>query len=211
MSIERRVISQGEFRAESNGDKRTIGGYAAVFDQLSPEYYGFREQIAGGAFKSSLKNDIRALWSHNPDFVLGRTTSGTLQLEEDSTGLKFSLDLPDTSTGRDVFELISRGDVTGMSFGFRVKKESWKFSEKKGEPDVRTLEEVDLIEVSPVAFPWYPTTEVGVREMRDAHEKARMDHYRSIGKPEELAKKMLNLKFLELDLAASAPSRENRR
>lgn len=136
---------------EDNG-KPMIRGYAAVFEKLSVPIYDFKEKIRAGAFKASVKkNNVRALWNHNADMVLGSTKAGTLRLEEDEKGLRFELDPPDTQAGRDALVSIKRGDVDGMSFGFRVLKQEWDESDKKN--IVRTLIEIDLREISPTAFP----------------------------------------------------------
>ncbi len=86
----------------------------------------FREQFAPGAFKDSPASgsDVRALYEHNYTQLLGRTKSGTLVLSEDDTGLRFELTPPNTQLGNDVLELVERGDISGMSFGFRALKES---------------------------------------------------------------------------------------
>lgn len=168
--MERRLVTT-ELRAAPAADgKRTIGGYAAVFNSKSSvlyDWYEFREQIAPGAFASSMGKDIRALWNHDTGQVLGRTTNSTLRLSEDETGLAFELDLPDTQMGRDVWTLVQRGDVSGMSFGFRVVREGYTWSVDTDGMDLRTLTAVDLLEVSPVTFPAYPDTNVGTRAYWD--------------------------------------------
>ena len=153
---------------EENG-KKMVRGYAAVWDKLSVPIYGmFKEKIRSGAFTDSLKsNNVRALWNHNSDYVLGSTRSKTLNLKEDDKGLRFELELPDTSTGRDAFVTISRGDVEGMSFGFIPRKVEW--DEKDPKNVVRTLIDVDLREVSPTAFPAYPQTSVKTRSVDDEY------------------------------------------
>ena len=130
---------------------RVISGYAAVFNRVAKITERLHEKIAPGAFKNSLGGDIRALWSHNTDIVLGRTVNDTLKLSEDDQGLKFELSLPDTSAGRDAFTLIKRGDVSGVSFGFGVKKDSWDRG-SDGQPHTRTLVDVDLLEISPTTI-----------------------------------------------------------
>jgi len=161
-TIQHRAFSV-EMRVE-DGDTPKISGHAAVFDQLSVSIFGFREKVAPGAFTKSIKkSDIRALWNHNPDYVLGRKKSGTLRLEEDTKGLAIEIDPPDTQWARDLMETISRGDVDQMSFAFLVKKESWQ--EEEGKESIRTLEEVELFDVSPVTYPAYPQTDVKVRSV----------------------------------------------
>lgn len=162
--IEKRFQSFEEIRTEDS--ERKIGGYAAVFNKEARISERLIEKIAPGAFRSSLSNDIRALWSHNPDMVIGRTTNGSLKLAEDERGLAFDLSLPDTTQGRDAYTLIKQGFVSGVSFGFRVKKDSWTRGEG-GAPHLRTLEEVELIEVSPTAFPAYAETSVSSRSTEE--------------------------------------------
>jgi len=158
-----------EIELRSDEDKKTLTGYAAKFDSLSVPLFGFREKIRKGAFANSIKkNNIRSLWNHNTDLVLGSTKNKTLQLEEDDKGLRFELDLPDTQAGRDAAVSVSRKDVEGMSFSFEVKKEEW--DETKKDNVIRTLIEVDLKEVSPTAFPAYPKSSVVARSVKDDYE-----------------------------------------
>jgi HK97 family phage prohead protease len=157
---ERRWFPEGELRA-IDGSIPKIEGYAAIFDSLSEEMFGFREKIAKGAFADSIrKDDIRMLWNHDPNFVLGRTKARTLELSEDSKGLFYRGIPPNTQWARDLMESIKRGDVNQSSFGFIIQKESW---DKNAKPCVRTLDEVQLFDVSPVTYPAYKNTEVYVR------------------------------------------------
>jgi len=152
-----------EMRVE-DGDEPKITGHAAVFNKLSVDLMGFREKVAPGAFAESIeKSDIRALWNHNPDYVLGRNKSGTLKLEEDKKGLAIEILPPDTQWARDLMETIKRGDVDQMSFAFKTIKDSWENQDKK--ESIRTLEEVELFDVSPVTYPAYPQTDVKVRSI----------------------------------------------
>lgn len=163
MEIEKRELSIAELRVQDD-DGPKIRGYAAVFNRLSEDLGGFREQIAPGAFaKAVTKNDIRALVNHNPDLVLGRNKSGTLRLSEDEHGLAIEIDPPDTQTARDTMELLKRGDMTQMSFAFTVNKDTW--TEEKGKVPIRTLEDVNLFDVSVVTYPAYPQTSVKVRSL----------------------------------------------
>lgn len=159
--MERRYCSF-EVRAAEEGDDKTLRGYAAVFNSLSVEMWGFREQIAPGAFADSIAgDDVRALWNHDTNWVLGRTTNGSLALTEDENGLAFELMPPDTQMGRDALVSIRRGDVSQMSFGFATLEDKWDIDEN--EQYVRTLLRVKLYEISPVTFPAYPATTVAVR------------------------------------------------
>lgn len=162
--MERRLITT-ELRATiDHHGKRRIGGYAALFDVLSVVLWDFREEIAPGAFAQSIaQNNVRALWNHDTSEVLGATANGTLQLAEDEIGLRFELELPDTQRGRDAFTLIERGDVSQMSFGFRSLPDGDEWRIDEDGQYIRRLLKVDLLEVSPVTFPAYPATSVGVR------------------------------------------------
>jgi len=175
--FEKRIAQQVELRADESGTK-TLTGYAAVFN--SPTDIGgyFTEQIAPGAFAETIKGDVRCLFNHQSGNVLGRTKSGTLRLLEDAHGLRFEVDLPDTALGRDVGTLVARGDISGCSFDFRAMKQSW---DDTVDPPKRTLEKVEISEVSIVTFPAYADTTVGVRSLeaiRAEAEEARAEEKR---------------------------------
>lgn len=138
-----------------------ITGYAAVFNSKTTIGGWFDEVIEPGAFARSLSEngDIRALFNHNWDNVLGRTKSGTLRLEEDEKGLKFEIELPNTSIGRDLAESMSRGDINQCSFGFWITEENWDYNV---EPVLRTIKEVELYEISVVSIPAYDDTEASL-------------------------------------------------
>ena len=168
-----------ELRAEpmeAGGAVTKIAGYAAVFNTIS---YG--EMIAPGAFTKTLaeQRDIKAYWSHdaNGSLVLGRTTNGTLTLREDDHGLYVEI-LPnlDTDWGRSALASVARGDVSQMSFGFSPVKESF---ETVNDENIRVIKEARLYEVSPVAEPWYPTTEAAARNKCECCEPkpVQADHF----------------------------------
>jgi len=160
--LERRYFHTSELRAIYDQKPRLIG-HAAVFNQLSDDLGGFREQIAPGAFAETIKTaDIRALWNHDPNFVLGRTKSRTLALEEDHVGLKIETHPPDTQFARDLMKSIDRGDVDQMSIGFRVMPQGDEWKMEDGGL-IRTLRNLALYDVSPVTFPAYPQTDVSIR------------------------------------------------
>lgn len=169
MQIEARMVHE-PVTVRADGETRTLHGYAAVFNRETVIGDFFREIIEPGAFKSAIKDgDVRGLFNHNPDMVLGRQTPKTLKLEEDKTGLRYVIDPPDTTFGRDVVTLVERGDVTGSSFGFTVKRDSWTRPSKPGELPLRTIHEVDwLRDVGPVTFPAYEETSVQARDAATA-------------------------------------------
>lgn len=153
------VRSTGELR--SNG--KTLHGYAATFNNET-DLGGFVEVIRNGAFRKSLEggSNVRALYHHQGDALLGTTRSGTLQLREDAKGLAFELALPDTTHGRDLAILVDRGDVAGCSFGFKVRDGGDRW-EQRGNQYVRELLDVELFEVTLTADPAYADTTVALR------------------------------------------------
>jgi HK97 family phage prohead protease len=142
----------------------TITGYAAVFHSETVIAGEFRERIAPGAFTRSLKErDVVALMAHDSGRVLGRMSSGTLRLSEDAKGLRFELDAdPTTPDGAAAIGLVRRQDVRGCSFGFSVRSEAW--TETNGLP-LRTLTDIDLIEVTLTGFPAYEDTTAALRSL----------------------------------------------
>lgn len=165
--IERRVFGLDKIaitRAEGAAPK--IIGHAAVFNQLTDIGGYFREQVAPGAFSEAIgRDDVRALFNHNPDYVLGRNKAGTLRMAEDDVGLAVEIDPPDTQLARDLMVSMERGDITQMSFGFYVRKQKWE--EDEDGVVTRTLVDVELFDVSPVTYPAYPTTDVAVRSLTE--------------------------------------------
>lgn len=169
-------ITELRIEPQEGGGLPVIEGHAAIFDSLSQDLgfmFPFKERINKGAFKDSVaRDDIRALWNHDPNYVLGRNRSGTLELKETAKGLLVRIQPPDTTWARDLTESIKRGDISQMSFGFVVEKETWGV--ENGE-DIRTLEQVKLYDVSPVTFPAYLETDVGVRSALASYEKHKQD------------------------------------
>ena len=168
MSYERRTATEG-VELREDGTTLTAIGYAATFNNLSQNLGGFVERCADSCFRSTLQQaDVRALFNHEPDHLLGRSSTGSLRLSEDGHGLRYEVDLPNTTLGRDVAELLRRGDISGSSFGFKTISDSW------GETDdgypLRTLTEVALRDVGPVTFPAYTSTEASLRSLADDRE-----------------------------------------
>lgn len=163
-----------EIRETEEGGS-TITGYAVKWEQLSQAmgfFTRFKEKFQKGAFVESLeKDDQRALWNHNRDIVLGRTSNSTLRLEEDDTGLRFEVDLPETSWGNDIYASVKRGDVSGVSFGFKMVGEEWDDNDESAV--TRTVTKAKLYEISPTAFPAYEQTEVQARNLADRYSEYR--------------------------------------
>lgn len=170
MSIERRTVT--EMRA-SKGDKGElyIGGYAARFNVESKDLGGFREVVAPGAFTRSIKEkrDVKALFNHDANYVLGRTGNDTLTLTQDEQGLQWRCELNAAmQSHRDLHASVDRGDIHECSFAFTAPKDGQVWSERAGQDGgvpvlTRTLTDVNLFDVSAVCYPAYPGTEVAVR------------------------------------------------
>lgn len=160
-TVEKRSF-QVELRASEDGNK--IVGRAAVFNKWSEDLGGFREQILPGAFANALKkSDVKALWNHDSNIVLGRSKAGTLKLEEDDKGLNIEIDPPSWAGG--YIETIKRGDVTEMSFAFIVAKGGDEWNDEHNKRTITEYEEI--MDVSPVTYPAYPQTSVKVRALID--------------------------------------------
>jgi HK97 family phage prohead protease len=175
--IERRVLPTSfEVRASKRADgKSLITGYAARYGILSgkiPSGSGFfRERIQTGAFDRVLRSkpDVVALFNHDVNFPLGRTTAGTLRLRSDAKGLGFECDLPDTSYAKDMHTSVERGDLSGCSFAFNLGQGDDEFDEEdtdEGRCVVRSILNFSALhDVSVVTHPAYPGTNVDARNI----------------------------------------------
>lgn len=174
MTLERRAItSPPKLHADDTG--KMAVGYAALFNAKTDIGGFFTETIAPGAFTETIKSsDVRALIDHDTGRVIGRSSVGTLRLAEDGTGLSVEIDLPDTSDGRDLAVQLDRGDISGMSFGFRVTHDEW---DETGKIPARTIYKVDLYEVSAVAFPAYDDTTIALRSLDDARKEQKRKNF----------------------------------
>jgi uncharacterized protein len=166
--IERRFIPHAEVRAERREDGRIgISGTAAVVESLSVDMFGFREKIAPGAFDKALAvSDVRGLFNHDANMILGRTKSGTMRVWVDADGLRYEIqELPESRA--DVAEAIQRGDVDGNSFSFTVAEDVWEYRDDG--TAIRTITEFgELYDVGPVTYPAYPATRVSARALEMA-------------------------------------------
>lgn len=171
MSVERRYTRGSmEFRAsaDTKSSPGTMVGYALKFNTLSQNLGGFVETIAPGAVDKSLADglDVLARYNHEDNMLLGRTSSGTLRLSVDETGLMYEVDLPNTTVGRDIAELAARGDVYQSSFAFMTIDDEWGYTDQ-GFP-LRTLNSVRLVDVAPVNTPAYLDTSSAMRSLAEA-------------------------------------------
>jgi HK97 family phage prohead protease len=181
MNTERRMTPATGFDIETREDGRqVVAGYAAVFhraDDPGTQYKlgkDLTERIAPTAFNRSLaeKVDTVALFNHDSNMLLGRASAGTLRLSVDARGLRYEIDHnPADPQHVSVLEKLKRGDLTGSSFAFQVKKQSFHRGENG---DIRSIEDVELLDVGPVTYPAYKSTTTGVRcDDGDDAERAR--------------------------------------
>lgn len=160
MEIETRAWPGCQLEIREAPDEPTrIVGRAVPYGELSEDMGGWREVIVDGAF--GIDGDIRSLWQHDPARVLGRTAAGTMTLTTDARGIYPTIVPPDTQWAQDAMVSLRRGDVSGFSFGFYVTEDNWVVT---GKEIVRQVLRGDLLEVSPVTFPAYPTTSAQVRD-----------------------------------------------
>lgn len=177
----KRACAHLENRAD--GQPPTIVGYGAVFYDpadpgteydLSDSWGGFCERIMPGAFDRAIReDDVRGLFNHDPNQILGRTAANTMRLSVDKVGLRYEIDPPDTQTARDIMESLKRGDVSGSSFSFSINEQVWRDIKDAVTGEVTTVREltaVSLFDVGPVSFPAYEGTTAGVRSAADLGE-----------------------------------------
>ena len=154
--FERRTFNiKAETRAEEKGGKRYIEGHGALFNEET--WIGdFREYIAPAAFKDVLNDDTRILFNHDPNQILARTKNNTAQVKQDAKGLHYRFEVPNTTLGNDLFELVNSGIINQSSFGFTIKDEKWSRDDKGA---IREITRVGkLYDVSPVSYPAYEQT-----------------------------------------------------
>ena len=158
--MEKRIFNI-ETRVDSTEDGRDlVVGHASVYDSRSNNLGGFYEYIERGAFTEELiaNSDVRALINHDPNLILARNTSGTLNLTADERGLKYEFEMPETSYGKDLAISMKRGDITQSSFAFTVAEDDWSTDDEGN--NIRTIKKIDrLYDVSPVTYPAYNMAE----------------------------------------------------
>lgn len=175
---ERRFISEPVSFEERDGvkDENVIEGYAAVFNKPSEDFGGWTERIAPGAFTDVVSDNAVALFNHEQNLVLGRN-GVNMTITQDENGLKYRVNLPDTSLGRDMRELIKQGIIHQSSFAFTVAEQEWQHNDKQ--PSVRTIKKIKrLYDVSPVTTPAYPDATVGARNFEASKPEAQDDFWK---------------------------------
>lgn len=204
----RRLNSAPELRMEQvlredGSAQRYISGYAVVFEQYSRSFYDeWVEIIDRNAFANTDMSDVVMVvdHSHNAGDVLARSRNGegTLDITVDEVGVKFRFAVPDTTVGRDIAQLIERGDISECSFAFWVKADEWRYGVGFGDKtmDERRILAVDkLADLSIVMRGAYPTTSVGIdeRSLVSAMREAKRKEYKAPTMSIELAKAIVNI------------------
>jgi HK97 family phage prohead protease len=191
MSKELRTFTNCEVRAQQEeGKPASISGYGAVFNSRSNDLGGFVEIIKPGAFDGVLQDDVRALFNHDPMYVLGRNLR-TMSLSIDDTGLRYDIpEAPNTQTIRDlVIEPMCRGDVTQSSFAFRVAKNGDTWYEDDEGVIVREIHKIErLYDVSPVTYPAYEAATSTTRSLDEIKKKGENNHELTEQRKAETAK-----------------------
>lgn len=170
--MEHRTMKMGKMSIREDGGKRYLEGHFAVFNQPYEVFPGWIETIAPGAFSKALANgkDVKVLWNHNSDIVMGSTAARTATLWEDEIGLPGKVEINENDqASKDGYARVDRGDVTGCSFGFDISRmeESW---DDDGTYRTRILEVDPLYEVSPCTFPAYAQTNISARAKQHLNE-----------------------------------------
>jgi len=189
-NAEVRTFDVQNLELRMDGDKPTVVGYGAVFNSMSNDLGGFREFISPKAFEGRLEDDVRFLVNHDANLILARTTNGTLRLSVDEKGLRYEADLPNTSTARDLMELLKNGTISQSSFAFTVEEDSW---EVKDGMNIRTIDKVSqLYDVSSVTYPAYnqASSAVALRSLEEW--KSKEENIEGIKKEEDFKKRSLN-------------------
>lgn len=161
--MENRYLQMHDMQTRNESDDLYLEGYFAVYGDVYQVWDGATESIAPGAFNDSIHGDVRALYNHNDDLILGRTSAGTLSLRDDSHGLWGSIKINrNDSDAMNAYERIMRGDVTGCSFGFNIESEETEYHDD-GSVHWTITKVNPLYEVSPCVFPAYEATHVSAR------------------------------------------------
>lgn len=172
--MEQRYFQIENIQTRNDEDKNLyIEGYFSVFNSDYTVWDGVTESIAPGAFDESIHGDVRALFNHNTDLILGRTTNGTLELRQDDHGLWGRIKVnPNDTDAVNAYERVARGDVTGCSFGFDIESETRTVSDD-GSVHYTINKVSPLFEVSPCVFPAYEATHIDARHKNEENIKKR--------------------------------------
>lgn len=177
LSINTKPIEFRDSAEEGEEGKAFIKGYAAVYESETMIYDGCMEKISKGAADDCLNDDVRCLFNHNPNYILGRSTAGTLKFGSDDTGIWYENELDlSIDSHSSLYKSMKRGDITQSSFAFVVKEQTW--TDTKNDDGsytyLRTITKFEMIyDVSPVTYPAYADTTVAARSVNSLIEEAK--------------------------------------
>lgn len=174
--MEQRYFQIENIQTRNDEDNKDlfIEGYFSVFNSNYAVWDGVTESIAPGAFDESIHDDVRALFNHNTDLILGRTSNNTLELRQDDHGLWGRIKInPNDTDAMNAYERVARGDVTGCSFGFDIESETRTVSDD-GSVHYTINKVSPLYEISPCVFPAYEATHIDARHLNEENIKKRM-------------------------------------
>ena len=162
--MEKRIYNV-QLRADQQS--RMVEGYAVVFDSFSKDLGGFKEIISANAFDETDMTDTKALFNHSYDFPLASIDSNTLVLDVDEKGIRYTFEMPNTSYGNDLLELMSRGIIYKSSFAFTVDSGNTRFYKDDDGKTVRSINKIEkLYDVSIVTEPAYEDTSVAIKRYK---------------------------------------------
>ena len=178
--MEQRIMKMKNTKIREENGKRYLEGYFSVFGEPYQVWDGWIETIERGAFARYLASgaDVKVLWNHDSNIVLGSTENGTASLREDETGLFGSVEINENdSEAVSAYARVARGDVSGCSFGFDIARQD-EWWDDEGIYHTKITEVDPLFEVSPCTFPAYKATSISARtkeKLEDA--KKRLEEY----------------------------------
>lgn len=159
--MEKRIYNV-QLRADQQS--RMVEGYAVVFDSFSKDLGGFKEIISADAFDETDMSDTKALFNHNYDFPLASIDSNSLVLDVDEKGIRYTFEMPNTTYGNDLLELMSRGIIYQSSFAFTVDSGNTRFYKDDDGKTIRSINKIEkLYDVSIVTEPAYEDTSVAIK------------------------------------------------
>lgn len=160
-------VHSPDFLTQTKEGKKFLTGYAIKFGQRSKKLGNYYEIIDVRALDGVDLTDVKALVDHDYSKVLGRTLSNTLSLEIDNVGLKFEIELADTTYANDLYKSIERGDINECSFGFRIDetdRNSTTVERVDSDTYLRTVKKIkELREISIVSLPAYKGTNAEIK------------------------------------------------
>ena len=173
MKLEQRTVSADSLEVRAQGETRKISGLGIVYNQETRLWDDLYEVVRPGAATAILAGspDVRSAFNHSRDHILGRTKSGTLELEETPEGVRYTVTPPDAQWAKDLMVSLERGDIDGSSFTFGVEPQDEKVTKRADGTYLREIFNLSALgEMGPVSYPAYETTTANVRSAQETYE-----------------------------------------